>query len=328
MPRNLQRIATYMAIGFLSVAVLMTSTVGWKFGGFVLALGLALVTIGAAILPSYAHHAWCLGHRGSSVVIGLTAAVFAVAEYGSHVSYAVTHRSAEIETVSHATTGFSDQRSTIASLEAKERQLDAQARWESRALPDIIAAIEKAKLNRRWTATSECTDVTATASRAFCADYASLLAEKANAEEAATVRAELDTVRKELAEARQTSETKAPSVSMASTTDTLAAQLASFSLEPSADARKAAGIGIGAWLALAFSLGAGVFWFLANMPAAHGASGHVSVHPEPIAPPVPVAPQPTIAQQAAAAAQKLRNMHGRLAIAGTGIHGIKMTEAA
>lgn len=279
MTPELRRIAFWMAVGFLIVAVSMTATVGWRFAGPLLAIGLALVTVGAAILPSFAHHAWNDGHRATAGVLAATAAVFMVAEYGSHVSYAVTHRSAEVETVSHATTAYGDGRATIASLEAKEKALDAQALWESRPVASIVADIEKAKLSPRWASTSECTDVTAKRSRDFCASYASLVAEKANAEEALTIRAELDTVRKELASARQTSEGKAPGVSMASTTDTLVAQLASLSLAPSDDARKAAGIGIGSWLALAFALGAGVFWFIAHMPAAHGAGGHAIAHP-------------------------------------------------
>lgn len=302
MTQDLRRLAFWMAVGFLSVAVCMTMTVGFRFAGLLFAVGLALVTIGAAILPSFAHHAWNEGHKITAVFLGAVGAVFAVAEYGSHVSYAVTHRSAEVETVSYAGTAYDDSRAQVALLTTKEQQLDAQSRWDARPVASVVADLEAAKLHKRWASTGECdpAQVTAKLSRDFCARVSSLIAEKANAEEALVARAELEVVRKELADARTGSESKVPGVSMAATTDTLIAQLAGFTLDPSQDARKAAGIGIGSWLALAFALGAGVFWFIAWMPTPSGPSTPVAAdHPDVMA---------SLRSQAAALAAKSREM--------------------
>ncbi len=302
MTNDLRRLAFWMAVGFLGVAVCMTMTVGFRFAGLLFAVGLALVTIGAAILPSFAHHAWNEGNRFTAVFLGATAGVFAIAEYGSHVSYAVTHRSAEVETVGYASTAYDDSRAQVALLTRKETQLDEQSRWEARPVASVVADLEAAKVNKRWASTGECdpAQVTAKLSRDFCAKVASLIAEKANAEEALTARAELEVVRAELLAARTGSAGKTPGVSMASTTDTLVAQLAGLTLDPSKDARKAAGIGIGSWLALAFALGAGVFWFIAWMPTPSGpAAAAMSEHPD-----LPAA----LRVQAAALAAKSREM--------------------
>jgi hypothetical protein len=57
----------------------------------------------------------------------------------------------------------------------------------SRPEGTIESDMTAARTDRRWTSSSSCTDATATASRAFCADYARLSGEHASAKESAVL---------------------------------------------------------------------------------------------------------------------------------------------
>lgn len=77
---------------------------------------------------------------------------------------------------------YADRRKELESLRDKRSRLPA-----SRPAGTIESDMTAARTDRRWSSSSSCTDVTATASRTFCADYARLQGELEAAKEAATL---------------------------------------------------------------------------------------------------------------------------------------------
>lgn len=274
MPPHLQRASLALAILFTVVATAMTATVGWNFAGLLLALAFAGITIGAALLPTLAAHVWAQGSRVGAGCMAAAAVVFGVAEYMAHVSYSVTHRSAEVETVGHQSTAYADTRAQIAAIEQAVKYADEQLAFLGTLQAPEAYQAELATLEGHliWTRTKQCTDATVPESIAFCAQYGTVKAALANAGEKLIIQRERLAALDKLAALRQTAEAKTPGVSMAATTDTLVAQMATFSLRPTSDARAAANIGIGGWLALAIGMGAAVFWFAAYPPVPARAS--------------------------------------------------------
>lgn len=92
--------------------------------------------------------------------------------------------------------------SSVARTEARRKALQAQLDGIPKHRPRdaVTPLLEATKLHRFWDRTQECTDVTAKASRNFCADVLSLKAELANGERADKVLAELKQLDEKLSE--------------------------------------------------------------------------------------------------------------------------------
>lgn len=199
-------------------------------------------------------------------------------EIVGHVGFNATARLDGMQSATLQQTSYEDSRATVANIEAQVAALTDEARWDSRPLPAIVADIEKAKLSPRWSATAECTDVTAKRSRDFCAAYAALTAEKAIAEGAVTARAELEIAQKALVAAR------AASGAQANDTHVNGAHAQGLVLASAFTLTQDPGSGSVYWANMAFSLATAIFMVLSGIiwavfPSASGAGGHAIAHP-------------------------------------------------
>jgi hypothetical protein len=130
----------------------------------------------------------------------------------------------------NASTTYADRRKELESLRVKRADLPA-----SRPAGTIEGDMTAARVDRRWSTSSSCTDATASASRTFCAEYARHQGELATAKEAAV----LDEKIRELSEKLET----APAVRAANPQAEVIARLLHVARE---DAE--------AWYALLFAL--------------------------------------------------------------------------
>jgi hypothetical protein len=93
---------------------------------------------------------------------------------------------------------------SYSSLRADLKRMTDQASWipSHRPAPVVQADIDAQKLQRQWTWTKSCAEVTGAQSRDFCQKYQGLLAEKASADQAKTLNGEIAEINAKLAKVK------------------------------------------------------------------------------------------------------------------------------
>ena len=268
----------YLGHVFTVTSMFMTGWAGWHLGGDdaiaapVLAVLFAGVTYGAAHLLTEIDAAWADGRR--KVAYGLVAVfgLFFAAEYFAHTMFNVGHRATDIQHANLQDIRLDDTQSEKQELAEKKKllegrlaKLEGAAGWvstkPSAAWKAEIANKEGDKLFAR---SKQCTSVTRADSRAFCDELTELRANLAVAEDHDSTVAQLKATETALANTREKSATMAKGESSAAEQTKVIAQLASFSLTPSATALAWTNIGIGGFVSLLSSMAAAVANWLAG----------------------------------------------------------------
>ena len=267
---ELERSFRWMGHAFTVIAACMTASFGWSLGGdeftakVLIALGLALVTVLVAKLLSAIDIEWRAGNKKVAGWLLVAWCVGVGVEYFSHIGFTVGHRSSDVQKASLQTTVYTDTRggldeakSRVAFFEKRLSELKGGEGWSSTrpvaAWQADIANLEGDFLYKR---SKQCANVTQPDSRAFCDRLKELRANLATAEEHAKTTAMLVAARNGLDKARSAAVEVKKGDSAAFSQTEMVAQVATWSLAPSAAAMHWANISVGAIISLVFSFAA------------------------------------------------------------------------
>lgn len=170
-------------------------------GGAVVPWLLALWPLLFKLVNVDSHAASKLGQRALLVMLWV---IFFAYNFAMGTSNIASLREEKVATHNHGAAVLQakkDRRQTL------RLQLDGIPQHRPAETVDRLLAAERA--NRRWTSTSECTDATAAASRQFCDAYRTLEGEKATAESAAKINAEIAQLDRDIAAAPPAAEQSA-----------------------------------------------------------------------------------------------------------------------
>jgi hypothetical protein len=254
----LQRYARGLGAVFTVLAAAMSASAGYAFGGdstyaaVILAALLAGLTIAVALMLNFVDLAWASGERKLAGGIFAAFVVCLIGEYASHVAFGTGHRAANIEAATLQTTRYDDGRASVADNEAalkmfttRLKQLEDQHAWAPTITADALRAQAEAE-ERRGGCGQRCL---------------MLKARVAIAEEAHSLRSQIDATRRVLADLRAKSAQTLKGESVAHNQSQIYATIATGSLVPAASAVQWANIAIGAYLSmLSTGLGALFNW--------------------------------------------------------------------
>ncbi|MFY0611397.1 MAG: hypothetical protein JXQ99_07725 [Hyphomicrobiaceae bacterium] len=183
----------------------------WLFGSLgisapvLYAFGIAVADIGKLALPWTIGEQWTQRRRlaaagTTTLMIGLAAAsIWALVSLGLQGRESVAD-AARVHTAQ------------ISDLKTQRVALAAQlANYGTIAAPEVISRSMKAmEFDRRWASTVGCTKVTASASRAFCAEHGRLFSQLAGATKAEELRTKIATMNSRIETARRSGGTATP----------------------------------------------------------------------------------------------------------------------
>jgi hypothetical protein len=275
--QTMRRVAKLLAWTFGAVACVMTASAGAGLGGddsraaLTLGVGFAAVSVGTAVLPYFIDVYWRCGSRAAAGSLMAILAIFGVAEYGAHVMYTVGHRSADTNKATHqdvvydgAQDSAAEAKTQLALFTARLEKLTAANPWAAATTPDSINAdIASMEGNRIFKRSKQCSAVTIEESRAFCDRYAAAKSQLGIIEEMNRLPNQIEATLKVVADARGKLASSQQGSSDALMQSTLAANLATQTLKPTAEAIQWAGISIGSFVALLFAIAAPAFVFMA-----------------------------------------------------------------
>lgn len=256
---QLQSYARKLGAGFTIIAALMSASAGYAFGGDSMFAGVLLaallggLTVATALMLNFIDLAWTAGQRGVAAVLSAVALCMGIAEYGSHVAFGTSHRTANIEQASIQTARYVDTRDQVeegkASLEmwtARLKKLEGENAWATTVNAEALRNQEAAE-SRRGGCGPRCLEIRARI---------------AIVEETGTLRKQIEATRAVLDQHRAKAEKTDKGDSIALNQSALYATAFTGQLTPTASAVAWANIGVGAYLALISTLLGSVFNWL------------------------------------------------------------------
>jgi hypothetical protein len=249
----------FIALAFVAVSTVMACRFGWELGSndidrTVYATAGGLADVLKALLPLVAVGAWSARAYVRAALAGVVFIVFTGYSLTASFGLAAIQQAQKNGGHEVVVTSYKDLRKLVDDLTAKRSALGA-----TRAPGALEADKAAAALDRLWTQTHECTDVTAAASRIFCQRVQALEAELATARDARDLDAKIS--------AAQTRLEKLDLREAVTETDPQAAALSRLTGRSQELVRS----GLQAALALLLELGSGLGFFLI-----FGHHGHTS----------------------------------------------------
>lgn len=166
-----------------AVAMLMAGWYGFGRGhdvvtsvGFAAGYAMASYIVGFGLV--FLFHAFRIGRRDLAALMGAVYLVALAAEYQAHLGVMTLEQTKGLTAASTSRAAFAAKNHGLSAAQAEVDRLQALvAAPLGRSGADARAAIEKAKLSPRWTASAGCTDVTAPPSRRLCTEYHAAVAD-------------------------------------------------------------------------------------------------------------------------------------------------------
>ena len=187
-PGRMQRSLVWF-VGYLALGVSVVLAVRFAYASadtMVDALIRASAAAVAAVVgchgPAWIYRSVRLREWSGALLASLSFAICLTVTLAGGIGTIAAGSDKSLATRANASATYANWRAELESLRDKRSGLPG-----SRPAGTIESDMTAARTDRRWTSSSSCTDATATASRAFCAEYARLQGELATAKESAAL---------------------------------------------------------------------------------------------------------------------------------------------